>query len=173
MTRYAAGALKTTMRHIQRTARARLMTVDEDELEAQIAAEEGVNLTAYKDSKGIWTIGIGHNMEADPDFSEPYEGATITQGQCDALFKADIAQAIADVDSHLPWVDVLLTDARKRVIIDMCYNMGIGGLLGFHNMLQACQAGDWPTAVAEMQNSKWQSDVKGRADRLESQMLNG
>jgi lysozyme len=149
------------------------MTVNEKALEEQLASEEGAKLTAYQDTKGIWTIGIGHNMEADPNFSEPYEGTSITQEQCDALFQSDIAGAIADVDNHLPWVDISLTDARKRVIIDMCYNMGICGLLRFPKMLAACAVGDYPKTVAQMQNSAWHNQVGERAIKLEAQMFNG
>ena len=30
-----------------------------------LITEEGCDIEAYKDSEGIWTIGIGHNLETD------------------------------------------------------------------------------------------------------------
>jgi len=41
------------------------------------------------------------------------------------------------------------------------------------NMLNAVKAGNWQLACAEMKNSKWHNDVKGRAITLEHMMLTG
>lgn len=35
-----------------------------DQLEAEIAADEGLRLTVYADSVGVATIGYGTNLEA-------------------------------------------------------------------------------------------------------------
>lgn len=47
---------------------------------------EGIRLTAYRDSVGLWTIGYGHT-------SGVTEGQTITKAQADAFLKADCANA--------------------------------------------------------------------------------
>lgn len=62
---------------------------------------------------------------------------------------------------------------RGAVLLDMAYNMGVAGLMNFHHMLAAVQAGDWKTAAAEMLNSTWAKQVKNRAYRLAAVMENG
>jgi lysozyme len=66
-----------------------------------------------------------------------------------------------------------LDDVRQRVLANMCFNMGIGKLLGFKNFLVAVQAKDWTKAVAEMKNSAWFKQVGQRAVRLASMMESG
>ena len=41
----------------------------------------------------------------------------------------------------------------RRAIVDMAYNLGIGGLARFPHMLAACNAGDWATAAAQCHRS--------------------
>ena len=53
-----------------------------------IAVFEGCKLTDYKDSGGVWTIGIGHT-----GFGVG-EGLTITSIQAQALFLKDEAHLI-------------------------------------------------------------------------------
>lgn len=56
-----------------------------------IVVFEGVRLQAYKDSGGVWTIGIGHTRTAK-------EGQIITQSQAVELYKGDAAPLIALVE---------------------------------------------------------------------------
>lgn len=44
---------------------------------------EGCELTAYKDSGGVWTIGVGHTKDV-------HEGQTISQFEADELLAMDI-----------------------------------------------------------------------------------
>lgn len=37
----------------------------------------------------------------------------------------------------------------RRALIDMAYNLGVGGLGRFRRLIGACSAGDWATAAAE------------------------
>lgn len=53
---------------------------------------EGLRLTAYQDSVGVWTIGYGHT---GPDV---HPGLTITQQQAGALLQQDVAGAVATVN---------------------------------------------------------------------------
>jgi len=53
---------------------------------------EGLRLTAYQDSVGVWTIGYGHTG------SDVRPGLTITQEQASALLQQDVAGAVAAVN---------------------------------------------------------------------------
>jgi lysozyme len=46
-----------------------------------------------------------------------------------------------------------MEDNRRIVLIDMCFNLGINGLLEFSNMLKAVEAKRWDEAAFEIENS--------------------
>ena len=56
---------------------------------AAIERREGRRLSAYRDSRGIWTIGVGHAATGLPP--RPSAGMTISEAACDALLAADLA----------------------------------------------------------------------------------
>lgn len=126
-----------------------------------IEAHEGRRSKPYKDTRGVWTIGIGHNMEVDPSMSHmPPDG--LTDQQIDNLFNADVARFRAQLDVHLPWwrnEDPMI----QRALLDMCFEMGMGGLLKFQHALAALKAGDRNAAALEFANSAWDKQVPGRA----------
>jgi lysozyme len=136
-------------------------TYDRAALEAELQRDEGVVYTMYKDTRGFWTIGVGHNL-------------SITQSQftVDALFTDDCNGAEASLDAHWPWWRNL-DQIRQRVMLNMMFNLGSSGLSEFPKFLAAMQSGDWATAAAEMQDSLWWSQVGQRAVRLQYMVLNG
>ena len=56
-----------------------------------------------------------------------------------------------------------LNQARQGALLDMAYELGVEGLLGFHDMLAALARGDWAGAHAAALKSKWATEVPGRA----------
>jgi lysozyme len=126
--------------------------------------DEGCRLTAYQDTLGIWTVGVGHAHVAP--------GTVWTQAQADAQLAADVASTEASLDIHLPWWRTL-DDMRQDVIAEMGFNLGVSALCQFHNTLGAIQRGDWQAAHDGMLASLWARQVGARAVRLADQMLTG
>jgi len=58
---------------------------------AAIKRREGEKLSAYKDSVGIWTIGVGHTSAAGAP--EVKAGMKITAAQSDEILARDLAIA--------------------------------------------------------------------------------
>lgn len=139
-------------------------------LEAELRRNEGVRYTIYLDSVGVPTVGVGHNCKVSPlpaGWTCP-----LTDGQVNALLSHDLQIVFAALDLHLPWWKSL--DAvRMRVVANMAFNLGIGGLLGFHNTLLAMQRGSYAVAAAGMLSSVWAKQVGDRAKRLASAMEYG
>ena len=52
-----------------------------------IIKEEGARNKAYKDSKGLWTIGVGHLIKAD---EQHLINTTLTDAQVEDLLKSDL-----------------------------------------------------------------------------------
>lgn len=131
---------------------------------ADLKRDEGLRLTAYMDTVGVWTIGYGHAHVAP--------GTVWTQAQADAALIDDVRQHNAELAAALPWV-ANLDAVRRRVLQNMAFNLGVKGLLGFKNTLGMVKAGDYEGAARGMMNSLWAKQVKGRAVRLAEQMRTG
>ncbi len=67
---------------------------------------EGVRLKAYSDSKGIWTIGVGHAATAGSS-PIPHAGMTITPAECDEILARDLStrETRLTVAIHVPVAD--------------------------------------------------------------------
>lgn len=138
-------------------------------LKRQLELHEGRRRRVYSDSRGILTGGIGRNLIA----------VGFADDEIDLMFENDLARAIGGLTAHAAWF-AELDAVRQRVLIDMAFNLGIDGLLGFHHFLEACRTKNWRRAVFEMQHSRWAFQVGDgpggtfdRADRLEGMILDG
>jgi GH24 family phage-related lysozyme (muramidase) len=66
----------------------------------------------------------------------------------DALLLADVALFEAKLAAVLPgWA--AYPEPAQEALFDMGYNLGVGGLLKFHQLLAAVDAGQWTTAAAQ------------------------
>lgn len=86
---------------------------------------EGCELVAYKDSVGIWTIGVGHTAAAGPP--EPCKGMTITQEEADALFDEDLDDYEATVNEV---IEAEMTQNQFDAFVSICFNIGQGAFAG-------------------------------------------
>ena len=131
------------------------------QLVSDLQRDEGLRLSAYPDplSGGEpYTIGYGHT--GGVHVSEVW-----TQEEAETTLLQDIAVAEQSLDRSLPWWREL-DDVRQDALCNMCFNLGISRLLGFHNMLVDLQANDYDGAASEMLDSKWAVQVGARAQRL-------
>lgn len=135
-------------------------------LAGELRSEEGRRLVAYRDTRGVWTIGDGHTGP------EVHSGLVWTPAQADAALAADIAATCRGLDAALPWWRQL-DDVRQDVLADMAFNLGARGLLEFHDTLAAVRAGNYALASAGMLASLWASQVGARATRLAAMMRTG
>lgn len=83
---------------------------------ALIESCEGLELTAYQDPAGIWSIGYGHTPS--------YEGQTITDVDAAELLAADVGWACACVYGATH--DVPTTDNQFSAMVSIAYNIGAG-----------------------------------------------
>jgi len=129
-------------------------------LQALLVKHEGVRHTLYKDSLGIPTIGVGHNL------NKPLSNEAVEQ-----ILKDDIADAKRDAESF-PWFN-RLDDVRQAVVIDMLFNMGLSRFKGFKRMIGHIAAGTYSAAALEMLDSLWAKQVGKRAEELAEMMRSG
>jgi lysozyme len=130
-----------------------------------LSLHEGRVAHVYKDSLGYWTIGVGHLVD-------PRKGGKLPEHIIDALLEWDIAEHWHELVERAPWVRGL-DDVRQAVLLDMAFNLGVTGLLGFHTTLKLVRLRRFVSASVQMLDSKWAGQVKGRAIRLSKMMETG
>lgn len=139
---------------------------------AQLKRHEGERLTAYLDTRGVLTVGVGHNCISSPVPGVNAPGDKISQEDCDRLFLSDVALHTAPLLDRLPWVKTLPAP-RQAVFCNMAFNLGLSGLLKFKSTLGLAQAGHFGEASEQMLKSLWARQVKRRAVELAEQLRTG
>lgn len=135
------------------------------ELTKQLNRDEGRKPAAYQDHLGFWTIGVGRLVDAR-------KGGGLRDDEINYLLRNDIEDRINALTKALPWFQNL-DDARKGVLLNMAFQLGTAGLLGFKNTLEQIRAGAYATAAGMMLQSKWATQTPERAARLAKQMETG
>jgi lysozyme len=136
---------------------------------ADLKRDEGCRLRAYPDplSGGEpWTIGYGCTGAGIG------QNTVWTQGQADTEVGERAGVLDGKLASTLAWYGAL-APLRQDVLVNMAFNLGLVGLLAFHNTLSAIEAGRWADAAAGMLHSAWAHQVGARAQRLARQMASG
>jgi lysozyme len=158
-------------------------------LEDQLILHEGLRLEVYKCPADYWTVGVGRNLEGKPltkaeqqyilgcSGLEPEQVIAILRergiSKDEALFLLanDIEDAVKDL-GHFDWFGGL-DPVRKKVVIDMRYNLGPTRFREFRRMIAALSVGDYKIASWEMQDSQWYHQVGNRSKRLIRMMATG
>lgn len=135
-----------------------------DLLREQIKRHEGYRDRVYLDSEGFPTVGYGHHL---------YVGSKICREIAEKLLDIDLSETAAEFLKIHPDKTRPLNTARRRVVCNMIFNMGLSRVLGFKRMWTAIQAGDWEGAAREMLESKWAKQVGKRAEELAETMRKG
>lgn len=110
---------------------------------AFITLKEGKRLTAYQDSVGVWTIGVGHTTAAGSP--SPVRGMTITDAECDEILSRDLAAFEAGVEVA---VTVTLAQHEFDALVSFAFNVGLGAFRG-STLLRRLNAGDREGAAAQ------------------------
>jgi lysozyme len=92
---------------------------------AKLMQREGVRTKAYRDSVGVWTIGVGHTAAAGPP--HPVAGMEISRAEVDRLLSRDLGQYEKAVNAA---VRVPLSQGQFDALVSFCFNIGIGGFKG-------------------------------------------
>ena len=93
----------------------------------QLKRDEGVRAAAYQDHLGYWTIGVGRLID-------DRRGGGLRPDEIELLLANDVADRTKALVQALPWFS-RLDGARQGVLLNMAFQMGTAGLLGFRNTL--------------------------------------
>ena len=131
-------------------------------IEKQLVEHEGMKQKVYRCPAGKLTVGVGRNLE-DKGLSEE-----------EALFllRNDITECEDDLRTIFADFDTL-DDARRRVLIDMRFNLGYATFRRFKKMIAAVKEKEFNRAAEEMQDSNWYRQVGNRGRTLVKMMQGG
>jgi lysozyme len=136
------------------------------ELTRQLIGDEGRRKCVYKDHLGYHTIGIGRLV----DDRKP--GAGLRDSEMEFMLRNDIDDRVDALTRRLPWFQNL-DDARKGVLLNMSFQLGVDGLLEFKTTLRLVEEGDYVGASQQMTRSLWARQTPARAQRMSEQMKTG
>lgn len=106
-----------------------------------IKRSEGFRGRVYRDQAGFPTIGYGHKVRANEDFT-----AGIGEEQAERLLGSDVREAEQAVTRL---VHVSLTQGQFDALVDFCFNLGAGRLAG-SSLLRDLNAGRPAEAAAQL-----------------------
>ena len=125
---------------------------------------EDLRLKPYKDTEGKLTIGYGRNLDDNG----------ISKIEAEILFLHDVENAqIKLMCCKYSSVFKKLCKVRQEVLMNMTYNMGIGGVCTFKKMWGHLEKKEYFLAGSEMLDSKWAGQVGRRAIELAKIMRDG
>ena len=131
------------------------------EVKERIKKHEGFRNTVYLDSLGKATIGYGHLITKADNF---IEGVEYSKEELDALFDKDFDTAC---DQAMTLVDSFnICEDAVGVIIEMVFQLGIGGVGKFKMMLEALKESDYANAAVHMLASNWHKQTPKRCEEL-------
>lgn len=143
-----------------------------NDLNSMLMQDEGMKLVVYDDANGKAivpgsivlghpSIGIGRALDTDG----------ITTEEAIYLRDNNILKC-RQAAGTFPWFRGL-DSVRQDVIVMLIFNMGLGGVCEFKNMLAAMARGDYTQAASELLASRWSAQVKARAVRLADLLRSG
>ena len=126
---------------------------------ARLQTEEGFRSVPYQDITGHWTVGFGTNLTAG-----------ITRSMAVGWLYEVLSKNRAELEAK-SWFNALVP-AAQDIVEDMCYNLGLDGLLQFHDMIAALSQTqpDYARAADAMRESLWMRQVPNRAGPLADAM---
>jgi len=139
---------------------------DYTDLMERIKKHEGFVPKIYKDSLGFATIGYGHLVLPEEQWEE---GKEYSKEQLEHVFKTDFNNAVGQATGLMDGMN--LDDKAREVIIEMVFQLGVGGVGKFKKMWEALRK-DYGEASFQMMDSRWAKQTPRRAEDLSKIMRN-
>jgi lysozyme len=140
-----------------------------EQLQIELAADEGCKLEIYLDHLGYKTVGIGHLITEDDELYGFEVGSEVSQEHVDELFHDDVQRTLRDCRFLYSDFNDLPEEA-KLIIANMCFQLGLPRLSKFKKMKAAVDNRDWQEASRQMLDSRWAKQTPNRASRLANRM---
>lgn len=163
-----AGSTAPPVAAIGSTAKGGSMT--EQEAKAMTMRHEGVRYEPYKDSLGLWTVGVGH-LIGDGRTLPAAWNRKFSHEEVMALYDKDYEEHKKAAQSNVPGFNKF-DSLGKAALVDLTFNMGPGWAKKFPNTSRKLEAGDSQGAAAGLMDSLWYQQVKSRGPTIVEMVKN-
>ena len=136
-----------------------------EELKEQIKEHEGFVPRTYSDSLGKRTIGFGHLCVEPEQWDDDKE---YTREELERVFDKDFEEALKNAETLIG--DRPVNFVAKQVLIEMVFQLGIGGVGKFKKMWSALHSENYGEASFQMMDSLWAKQTPKRAAKLSAKM---
>jgi lysozyme len=124
-----------------------------DKVKEMLVRHEGTMCTLYQCTEDKWTIGVGRNLT----------DRGITEEEAMYMLDNDIKRVMNQLDEY--WtVWRSFPEKGQMVCLDMCFQMGIQGFMGFRRTRALMEMGMWLEASEELLDSKYAIQTPSRAN---------
>ena len=121
-------------------------------LRETITRHEGSRLQMYQDSLGIWTIGVGHNIQEKG----------ISPKVMELMLDEDLEEAISELKRSVSFFSKMPQQVQEA-LVNLSFNMGIPRLMQFKKTLALLREGNFESAADELLDSRYAEQVGRRA----------
>mgnify|MGYP001276115124 FL=1 len=136
----------------------------DDDIKAMIIGHEGVRNRPYKDSLGLWTVGVGHLIGDGKSLPKEMD-RKFSDSEISEMFEIDYAKH-KKIAEGTPGYNKA-NKAGQGAMIDLGFNMG-KWWPKWPNTSKALKAGDFNAAARGLEDSKWYTQVGNRAKTIVS-----
>ena len=96
--------------------------MNNERLRETIIRHEGTRLDMYQDTLGIWTVGVGHNIQEKG----------ISQAVMELMLEEDLAEAVSELKRSVSFFSKM-PEQVQEALVNLAFNMGIPRLMQFKN----------------------------------------
>lgn len=145
-------------------------TMSDQETKEMIKQHEGVRYEPYKDSLGLWTVGVGH-LIGDGRSLPPQYNRRFSEEEVMSLFDKDYEKHKQQARQNVPGFEKY-DSMGQAAFIDLTFNMGPGWPKKFVNTSKKIEAGDTEGAARGLEDSLWYRQVASRGPKIVSMVEN-
>jgi lysozyme len=135
-----------------------------------IKRHEGSRNRPYKDSLGLWTVGIGHLIGDGKTLPKEWD-REFTQKEINDLYEKDFAEHQKAAEK-IPGYNNL-NEKGKSALIDLTFNMGPKWYQKWPNFTRQLQDGDIEGAAKNLEGSIWYKQVGKRGPEIVALLRDG
>lgn len=129
--------------------------MNNERLRETIIRHEGTRLDMYQDTLGIWTVGVGHNIQEKG----------ISQAVMEIMLDEDLAEAVSELKRSVSFFSKM-PEQVQEALVNLAFNMGIPRLMQFKKTLAYLRDGNFEAAADELLDSRYAEQVGRRADEV-------
>jgi GH24 family phage-related lysozyme (muramidase) len=144
-------------------------SMSEDDIKKMIIAHEGKRYEPYKDSLGLWTVGVGH-LIGDGKSLPPEWNRKLSEEEVMKLFEDDYAHHRLAAQS-IPGFGKLGTSGQGA-LTDLTFNMGPSWIQKWPKLKKQLADLDVAGAASNLEDSKWFGQVKSRGPEIVDMLRN-